>query len=497
MERGAAPGGPGTGAERDGEGPAGCARRRLATLPLAARLRAPRGRRPAGLRTRGRGLARRGRKLAAAAGANAPAGRDGMGSGGCARGCWSSLPRAARPRALCGRRPGALHAGAAGCARAAHPAMPVRDMMYRKKVWHYRYCLSRSVRECWLAHPERSFATCKRLCKEFERTYASLVGDPPSRPWAIPVKRRTSSVARKLDEDGLRCLKSIVDDNPRLFLDEIALKLKMDHGVILSEASICRYLMASTRNGGLGYTLKKLSRLAVQKDYAERRDFLHVWLGFYRELHHTALVLDESHGDENVARREMGWAALGQKAYVFEPFRKTTTFSLLAVANQDGFCPHMCYIAREPVTSDLFVDYFRHYVYPYLRPLGEPNGILLLDNVSQHWDPRIREMCEDKGCQLLYLPRYSPEFSPIESAFGWLKKRCKRKAGEKTRAVLSGSVLVEFVYGCLPQLGGRAMRGFCRKCYWKLGPFEKGQADEEHVARMVLFQNVIVNMCLE
>jgi transposase len=376
--------------------------------------------------------------------------------------------------------------------------MPVRDMMYRKKVWHDRYCLSRSVRECWLAHPERSFATCKRLCKEFRHTYATLVGEPPSRPWAFPVRRRGRlSAARKLGEDGLQHLKAIVDDNPRLFLDEIALKLKTEHGVTLSEAAVCRYLMASKRNGGLGYTLKKLSRLAVQKDYAERRDFLHVWLGFYGDLHHTALVLDESHGDENTARRAMGWAERGQKAYVFEPFRKATTFSLLAVANQDGFCPHMSYIVREPVTSELFVEYFRAFVYPYLRPFGEPNGILLLDNVAQHWDPRIKEMCEAKGCQILYLPRYSPEFSPIELAFGWLKRRCKRKAQECSRAVLTGSILVQFVYDCLPQLGGRTMRSFCRKCFWKIKSAPKDRADAEHLLRAAMFQNVIVNMCLE
>jgi hypothetical protein len=131
---------------------------------------------------------------------------------------------------------------------------------------------------------------------------------------------------------------------------------------------------------------------------------LHSWWGFYRDLHHTALVLDESHGDENVARRAMGWAPRGEKAYVFEPFKKSTSFSLLAVANQDGFCPHMCYISQEPVTSEMFVDFFRVFVYPYLRPLGEPNGLLLLDNVSQRWDLRIREMCEDKVATFCICP---------------------------------------------------------------------------------------------
>jgi RNA binding exosome subunit len=40
-------------------------------------------------------------------------------------------------------------------------------------------------------------------------------------------------------------------------------------------------------------------------------------------------------------------------------------------------------------TSELFVDYFRVFVHPYLRQLGEPNGLLLLDNVSQHYDDDV------------------------------------------------------------------------------------------------------------
>jgi transposase len=384
------------------------------------------------------------------------------------------------PGKFAARRAAARAPWAAPGALQLYAAMPVRDMAYHKKVRHSRYCLSLSVRQCWHAHPERSLQTCKRLCKEFTLTYTTLSGETPSRPWAFPVRRKSLSVARKLDAESLQHLKQVVDENPRLFLDEIALKIKNDCGVILSEAAVCRNLMASKRNGGLGYTLKKLSRLAVQKDYAERRDFLHIWLGFYRDLYHTALVLDERHGDENVARRAMGWAPRGEQAYVFEPFKESTSFSLLAVANQDGFCPHMCYISQEPVTSELFVDYFRVFVHPYLRPLGEPNGLLLLDNVSQHWDPRIREMCEDKGCQILYLPRYSPEFSPIELAFGWLKKRCKRQTSQLSRAVVSGSVLVQFVYDCLPQLDGSQMRKFCGKCFWKLAQREKQRSHGAH-----------------
>ena len=106
--------------------------------------------------------------------------------------------------------------------------------------------LSLSVRHCWHAHPERSFDTCKRLCKEFKRTFTTLSGEAPSRPWALPVRRKSLTVARKLDGESLQHLKQVVDENPRLFLDEIALKLKNERGSMMSEASVCRYLMAST-----------------------------------------------------------------------------------------------------------------------------------------------------------------------------------------------------------------------------------------------------------
>jgi len=44
--------------------------------------------------------------------------------------------------------------------------------------------------------------------------------------------------------------------------------------------------------------------------------------------------------------------------------------------------------------------------------------------------PRVKELIEDKGCELIYLPPYSPEYNPIEQAFsklkGYLRAACAR-----------------------------------------------------------------------
>ena len=44
-----------------------------------------------------------------------------------------------------------------------------------------------------------------------------------------------------------------------------------------------------------------------------------------------------------------------------------------------------------------------------------------MDNLSAHKGSRVRDLIESKGCELIYLPPYSPDFNPIEEAFAKLK----------------------------------------------------------------------------
>jgi transposase len=46
-----------------------------------------------------------------------------------------------------------------------------------------------------------------------------------------------------------------------------------------------------------------------------------------------------------------------------------------------------------------------------------------MDNAAFHKSPRIREIIENAGCQLLYLPPCSPDLNPIEHYWVWLKNK--------------------------------------------------------------------------
>ncbi len=65
--------------------------------------------------------------------------------------------------------------------------------------------------------------------------------------------------------------------------------------------------------------------------------------------------------------------------------------------------------------------------------------VATLDNLSAHKAASIRQAIEARGCELLFLPPYSPDFTPIEQAFSKLKA-ILRGLGARTREVLEEAV---------------------------------------------------------
>jgi len=64
---------------------------------------------------------------------------------------------------------------------------------------------------------------------------------------------------------------------------------------------------------------------------------------------------------------------------------------------------------------------FETYVEKVLAPSLSAGQIVVMDKLGAHRPKRIGELIEERGCQLLYLPSYSPDYNPIEEAFAKIK----------------------------------------------------------------------------
>ena len=71
---------------------------------------------------------------------------------------------------------------------------------------------------------------------------------------------------------------------------------------------------------------------------------------------------------------------------------------------------------------------FETYVEQVLVPSLRAGEVVILDNLSSHKGDRVRKLIEGVGCSLLYLPPYSPDFSPIEEAFSKIKALLRKSA---------------------------------------------------------------------
>lgn len=68
---------------------------------------------------------------------------------------------------------------------------------------------------------------------------------------------------------------------------------------------------------------------------------------------------------------------------------------------------------------------FRAYVTEVLAPTLRPGDVVVMDNLSTHKVPGIRDAIQAKEADLVYLPPYSPDYSPIEPCWSKLKTRLR------------------------------------------------------------------------
>jgi transposase len=124
-----------------------------------------------------------------------------------------------------------------------------------------------------------------------------------------------------------------------------------------------------------------------------------------------------------------GWSRVGERLRARAPRNWGKNITLLSSMSMEGMGPS---VAVAGATTRVV---FEAYVEQALAPSLSPGQVVVMDNLSAHKGARVRELVEGRGCELLYLPPYSPDLNPIEEAFSKVKG-ILRKAQARTRETL-------------------------------------------------------------
>ena len=179
-----------------------------------------------------------------------------------------------------------------------------------------------------------------------------------------------------------------------------------------------------------GRAVKEKKTLAASEQDPEARA---AWRQAVIMLDPKKLVFIDEARSHTAMTRTHARAPKGQRAYGSVPRNRGGNLTLLAALSNTRIQAE--WVIEGSVDGDVFVTWLEHVLLPTLTP----GHIVVMDNLRAHYRKEVRRLIEVRGCSLLYLPPYSPDFSPIELAFSKIKGRLKSLAA-RTRQALADAV---------------------------------------------------------
>jgi transposase len=231
-----------------------------------------------------------------------------------------------------------------------------------------------------------------------------------------------------MTQERLAILRELVERENDATLLELREQLRQKTGVRVSRETIARALRK------LRITRKKKTFHATEREndpeiVAEREAFIQVIPEM--DAQHLG-VIDECGINLGMARA-YGRAVKGCRAEAHRPADRGGNVTLIATLTSQGI------IAPFMIPGSLNGEVFKIYVEQVLLPELASGDTVLLDNLSVHKVQGVAGLLANRQAKMEFLPRYSPELSPIELAWSKIKADlCK--AAARTYDELVGAV---------------------------------------------------------
>ena len=68
---------------------------------------------------------------------------------------------------------------------------------------------------------------------------------------------------------------------------------------------------------------------------------------------------------------------------------------------------------------------FNFWLQKFLVPELKKGQVIIMDNASFHKSIQTKDIIKNAGCELIFLPPYSPDLNPIEKVWAHIKSKIK------------------------------------------------------------------------
>ncbi len=194
---------------------------------------------------------------------------------------------------------------------------------------------------------------------------------------------------------------------------------------------------------------QKKSPVASERDEGARG----LWRWLAERFDAGRVVFVDECGMHTSMTRLRARAPKGERAYGRVPRNRGKNTTLIASMTLEGGMGAS--MALEGATD---AEVFEAYVEHSLAPALCEGQVVVMDKLPAHRTGRVRELIEERGAELRFLPSYSPDLNPIEEAFSKIKGFL-RKAAARTK-----EALIEALGQALSAVTPRDARGWFKHC---------------------------------
>jgi transposase len=297
--------------------------------------------------------------------------------------------------------------------------------------------LSKDLRERILDAVDNREGSRRKLAARFKVNTSTITR-------LLQLRRQTGSfeprphgggVEPTLDHDALERLRKLVEETPDATLE--ALKQKL--GVSGSRMIICRALQK------LGLPRKKKSKHASERDTPEVQEERREFAEDVESIEPRRLVFVDETGVTTAMTPAYGRAPKGERVEASAP-ASWESVTVVAAMGLSGVRAPLAF--QGAINAATFLTYVEQVLVPALRR----GDVVVFDNLKSHLSSAVSEAIERAGASVLPLPRYSPDFNPIEEMFSKFKEFLRRVGarakehlfdaiGEGLREVTPGDIL--------------------------------------------------------
>jgi transposase len=190
----------------------------------------------------------------------------------------------------------------------------------------------------------------------------------------------------------------------------------------------CSLMTVSRALRQLGLPRKKKVPRAAEQDSPEVRERRREFRAGLAGIDPRRLVFVDECGANTAMTRTHGRAPAGQRVYADTPGR-WDSITLTCGMRLAGAMAGLAFPGATNTST------FETYVEEVLVPELRPDDVVIWDNLKPHQSEEAIEAVETAGAEVVPLPPYSPDLTPIEEMFSKVKGAMRSAAGRTKEAV--------------------------------------------------------------